>query len=120
MEAFQAASGRRRTAAALPCIFDLWRARRAAPRWIFCAPTRGTWIDRPRYAFPQDVLSALETGEDLMMPSAAELRADVRRLLAAVRSLSDLELKKELATKALELAQLAEIIERNAEDDKDI
>jgi MoxR-like ATPase len=50
------------------------------------------------------------------MPLAEELRADVRRLLARVRNLSDTRLKTELAAEAFALAQLAEAIERTLEN----
>ncbi|MGC2414046.1 MAG: hypothetical protein WA459_15265 [Stellaceae bacterium] len=46
------------------------------------------------------------------MPSAEELRAEVRRLLATVGDLSDPLLKRELAGQMVVLAQLAEAIER--------
>jgi hypothetical protein len=50
------------------------------------------------------------------MRSAEELRADVRHLLAMARNLSDVRLKRELASQALVLAQLAEAGERIGEN----
>jgi SMC interacting uncharacterized protein involved in chromosome segregation len=50
------------------------------------------------------------------MESAEELRAEARRLIETVNNLSDPELKKELAARALELSERAEAIENSMED----
>ena len=47
------------------------------------------------------------------MRSAEELRAESRRLREAVDSVSDLRLKRELAERAMELAERAEILARS-------
>jgi len=44
------------------------------------------------------------------MPSAEELRAESQRLREAVKSITDPELKRELAQRALELAERAEAL----------
>lgn len=48
--------------------------------------------------------------------SVEELRAESRRLREAVENVSDLDLKRELAARALELSERAEAIERSIED----
>jgi hypothetical protein len=50
------------------------------------------------------------------MESAEELRAEARRLIETVDSLSDPELKKELTERALQLSQRAEAITNSMED----
>lgn len=47
------------------------------------------------------------------MPSAEELRTESRRLREAAAGISDLQLKQELAERALELAQRAEAVARS-------
>jgi hypothetical protein len=50
------------------------------------------------------------------MSSAETLRADACRLIEMARSHTDPQLKRESASQALELSQLAEAVERTAED----
>ena len=50
------------------------------------------------------------------MKSAEELRAEVRRLRETLNNLSDPELKKELASRALALSERAEAIANSTED----
>jgi hypothetical protein len=52
------------------------------------------------------------------MKSAEELRAEARRLMETVKNLSNAELKKELAARALYLANRAEAIANAMEDPK--
>jgi hypothetical protein len=49
------------------------------------------------------------------MKSVAELRAEARRLRETISKISDLELQKELAARALGLAERAEMIARSSE-----
>ncbi len=50
------------------------------------------------------------------MATVEELRAEARRLRETVDNLSDPELKKQFAARALELSERAEAIERSQED----
>jgi hypothetical protein len=50
------------------------------------------------------------------MQTAEELRAEARRLLEAANNISDPQLKKGLAARALALSERAEAIERSLED----
>lgn len=50
------------------------------------------------------------------MLSTEELRAEARRLRDAVQNVSDPEMKRELATRALELAERAEAIAKSQKD----
>lgn len=68
----------------------------------------------------------LRTAEDLeaeadkrgrqAMQSAGELRAEARRLMEAVKNISDPRLKEELASRALALSQRAEAMANSKED----
>jgi hypothetical protein len=51
-----------------------------------------------------------------VMESAEELRAEARRLIETVNNISDPQLKKELASRALALSERAEAIENSMKD----
>ena len=74
------------------------------------------WVCDARLRTTQELEAKAGQRGRRAMKSAEELRAESRRLRETVKTLSDPQLKKELATRALDLAHRAEAIANSMEN----
>jgi hypothetical protein len=76
------------------------------------------WVWEARFRTAQELEAKAGQRGRRAMKSAEELRAESRRLRETVKTLSDSQLKKELAARALDLAHRAEAIANSMENPK--